>query len=355
MSSKISITINQLHEITGGRLVGHSDDLIINLNRIEFAIKGEMTFYADKAYLEYLEKSLATCIIIDEKFDFAPKDNQVFIFLNNPYQKFVELIKLIDSKQNKPTSGIHPTAIICDGASVHETASIGPYCYVGSNSEIGSNCLLSAGVIMGNDVIIGEGTKIYPNATIYHDVKIGSNCIIHAGAVIGSDGFGYLEQSNGIYDKIPQIGDVVIGNNVEIGSNTTIDRAMIGSTIIEDGVKLDNLIQIAHNVIIGENSAFASQVGIAGSTKIGKRNRFGGQVGVSGHIFTQDDVILTAQSGVPSSITKRGIYFGAPAREHIRALRIEGAINNLPELAKELNSLRKKVDELEMKLKSDIK
>lgn len=203
------------------------------------------------------------------------------------------------------------------------------------------------GVVLGDNVRIGKNTTLNSNVSVYEDCQIGDNCIIHAGAVIGADGFGFQENEDGSYSKVPQLGNVLIMDDVEIGANSTIDRALLGSTIIGKGVKIDNLVQVAHNVFIDENTAIAAQVGISGSSKIGKRNKIAGQCGIAGHLNICDDVLLMAQSGVPNNITKSGAYFGTPIRERMKAFRIEAVVNNLPELKKELSQLTKRVDSLE--------
>jgi UDP-3-O-[3-hydroxymyristoyl] glucosamine N-acyltransferase len=240
-------------------------------------------------------------------------------------------------------SGIHPTAVVESTAQISPSATIGANCYIGENSIIKDRAVIYPNSSIQRDVTIGENCIIYSNVSIYYGCTIGRDCIIHSGAVIGSDGFGFQENKDGSYTKIPQIGKVIIGDSVEIGANTTIDRAFVGSTIIEYGVKLDNLIQIAHNDEIGENSAMAAQVGISGSTKIGKRVRLGGQVGISGHIEIGDDVVLLAKSGVPKSMTEKGIYIGAPARDRLTAFKIEAVIHNLPQLSKDVDKIKKKL------------
>ena len=227
---------------------------------------------------------------------------------------------------------------------IDETAYIGANCVIGNNCKIGKNTVLHSNISIYDNSKIGDNCTIHANVTIYEDTEIGNNCVIHSGVALGSDGFGFLENKDGSYTKIPQLGNVVLENDIEIGANTTIDRALVGSTIIRNGVKLDNQIQIAHNCEIGENSAMAAQVGVSGSVKVGKRNRFGGQSGISGHIEIADDVVLLAKSGVPKSIEKGGLYFGSPIREKMQAFRIEAVIHNLPDLAKDVKLIKKKLE-----------
>ena len=335
--------INEIANLINAKVVGETSKTISQLNRIEHATKNELTFYSDKKYLQYLENSDATAIIVPENFDKLPKENQVFLCVANPYLSFLILINHFAPKPTEQ-SGIHPSAIIEPSARVHPTAHIGANCYIGEYVEIGANTIVRANTTIQNNSKIGENNLIHSNVSIYYNTVIGNNCIIHSGAVIGSDGFGFFENADKSYTKIPQIGNVVIENDVEIGANTTIDRALVGSTFIRCGVKLDNLIQIAHNVELGENTAIAALVGIAGSTNIGKRNRIGGHSGISGHISTSDDVTLMAMSGVPSTVEKAGIYFGAPIRDKLTGFKIAAIIHNLPELSKDVQKIKKKLE-----------
>ncbi len=335
MKKRYHLTCQEIADITGGKITGNNSILINNLNRIEYAENDELTFYADDKYEKYLINGKAGCVLIDEKFNLEPKENQCFIFVKDAYKSFVKVLQYISKTQIPDKGLIHPTAIIDSTAKIGKNCSIGAYSIIGKNTTIGNDTIIKSLVTIGNNVDIGSNTIIHSNVVCYDEIVIGNNCIIHSGAVIGSDGFGFIENNDGSYTKIPQLGNVVIGDNVEIGANTTIDSAIAGSTIIENGVKIDNLVHIAHNVIIGENSALAAQSGIAGSTKIGKRNRLGGQVGLIGHIKTTDDVIIAAQSGVSKSITQKGIYFGSPAKEKLKAFRLEAILRNLPDIYEE--------------------
>jgi len=240
----------------------------------------------------------------------------------------------------------HATATIHASAIVDATASIGPGCVISEGCTVGEGVQLFANVVLYPKVKVGAGTMINANVSCASGTQIGERCIIHSGVVIGSDGFGFLENKDGSFEKIPQVGIVVIGDDVEIGANTTIDRAAVGATIIGSGVKLDNLIHIAHGVQVGEHTAMAAQAGISGSTTLGKRNRIAGQVGVVGHIQTTDDVIVEAQSGLSKSVTEPGHYFGSPAKEHRTALRMEAALRRLPELLNEFRELQRIVAEI---------
>lgn len=336
------IACEKIAKIVEGKIQGNPELLVYELNRIELAKEGDLTFFSDKKYEKYLRETQATCIIVPLNYQNDPaSEQQVFIRVTNPYFAFFTLLNYLDTYYQKFVSFIHPSAVVGKNCSIHPTAYIGPYCIIGDNCSIDEGSKLMSNIVLYDNVAIGKNTLIHSNVVCYYNTKIGNNCIIHSGAVIGSDGFGFIENKDGSYTKIPQLGNVVIGNSVEIGANTTIDRAVVGSTIIEDGVKIDNLVQIAHNVYIGENSAMAAQVGISGSSKIGKRNRLAGQVGIAGHLEIVDDVIIEAKSGVPKSILESGVYFGAPPKKKAEAFRILTASNELPEILRQFSKLKK--------------
>lgn len=315
----------EIKEILGGELVGSPDLILTDLNRIEHVSDNQISFVSERKYFDLLNHK-AGLLIVNSDLELNDNLADCFLRVENAYLTFVKLLKLIEEKFLKKASKISQTAVIS------ESSTIGKKPLIMDNAFIGENC------IIGNNVVI------HPNVSILDRTEIGDNCIIHSGAVIGSDGFGYAENKDGSYTKIPQLGNVKIGNNCEIGANTCIDRAVAGSTIISDGVKLDNLIHIAHNVEIGENSAFASQVGISGSVKIGKRVKMGGQSGSAGHLEICDDVTILAQSGVPRSVEKKGVYFGSPIKERLEAFKIEASLKSLPDALKELKKLSKKVE-----------
>lgn len=335
------LTVKEIAGITDGILHGSPDIVITALRSAETAGEGDITFISNEKYLKYLENSRVSCVIMREKADLPAFNDRAYIFADDPYKSFVMLLKYLDSIKPKRAPDIHPTAIIAETAKISKSVFIGAFCTIGDNSVIDSGVELHPGVRIAENCHIGSNSIIYPNAVVYADCIIGRACIIHSGAVIGSDGFGNLENSDGSYEKIPQIGNVIIGDNVEIGANTTIDCALFGSTIIEDGVKLDNLIHIGHNCRIGENTAMAAHVGISGSVRIGKRNRIGGQAGLAGHLETADDVVLLAKSGVAKSIEKKGVYFGSPIKDRLKAFKIEAVINNLPDLAKDIAEIKR--------------
>lgn len=348
MSYKIHKTCEEIALFIGGELVGDGKVVISGLNRIEHAAEGDITFYNDTKFEDFFKNSKASCIIVSDKLfnELQTNPDIVYIKVDNPYKKFISILNKIYEDNQTVQYGIHPTAIIDNSAQISPKSYIGPYCVIGKNAIISEGVFLHSRVCLYDDVTIGEGTYVHSNVILCYGTKIGKNCIIQPGAVIGADGFGFIENPNGSYTKIPQLGNVVLGDDVEIGANTTIDRAIVGSTIIGNGVKIDNLVHIAHNAEIGENTAMAAQVGISGSTKIGKRNRFGGQVGIAGHLHTADDVAIQAQSGVAKSIHKPGIYFGSPVKERIKAFRIEAALHQLPDIITEVKKLSKKISQI---------
>lgn len=346
MKFKFEISAQKINEIVGGVHTGDFNLILTGLNNIEFAQKGDITFYSDKKFKSYLNTTTASLVIVDENFIYEENYTFDIIKTKSPYSSFAGLLIYLNENFGNKYSGISNQAKIEENVSIGKDVFIGPGAYIGDNSIIGNNVIIHPNVTIYNNVEIGDNTIIHSNTVICSQTEIGKNCLILPGAVIGSDGFGFLENKDGTYTRIPQLGNVIIRDNVEVGANTTIDRAMVGSTIINDGVKLDNLIQIGHNCRVGENTAMVALSGISGSTHIGKRNRIAGQVGIAGHIFTGDDVVILAKSGVNQPIENKGIYFGAPPRERMAAFRIETEIGNLPETAKMVRALQKDVQEL---------
>ena len=322
------LSARQISEIVGGELLGSPEIIARKLNRAENAQSGDLVFIAKPEFEKFLDEKNPSIVLIPKDFPRHQNQNQTFIKCENPYKSFVILLKYLDNLTKKEPS-------------IHKSVT------VGNNTQIGNNADIGAGVVIGNNCKIGENIIIYPNVTIYDYTEIGDDCIVHAGAVIGGDGFGFEQMEDESYLKIPQMGNVIIGDNVEIGANTTIDRSVAGSTIISNGVKIDNLVQIAHNVEIGENTVIASQVGIAGSVKIGKRAKLGGQVGSAGHISIADDVTIMAQSGIAQNVEKAGTYFGSPIRPRLEAIRIINAVGELPNMLKKIRKLEKYLDKKE--------
>ncbi|MGA1307166.1 MAG: UDP-3-O-(3-hydroxymyristoyl)glucosamine N-acyltransferase [Candidatus Kapaibacteriota bacterium] len=346
MKLKKSYTIAEIATHLDSKVEGDESIVIDGIGRIEESKPGEVLFISGKEFISYLKVCTYNCILIPPTMNVEPMEGQAFIRVKHPHAAFATLISLFFPNEptipsTEETAFIHPTASLGENVVIHAGAYIGPNCVIGDDCIIHPYVVLSGNVSMGNHCIA------YPHVVCYANTVIGNNVILHAGCVIGSDGFGYIESSDGSYRKIKHVGNVILEDDVEIGSNTTIDRSVVNSTIISKGVKIDNLVQIGHNVSIGEHTAFAAQVGIAGSAKIGARNRFAGQVGTVGHLSTADDVIVYGQSGIAQSIEQSGIYFGSPAIERCKEMRRIYASQQLPELLKLINSLELRIKELE--------
>lgn len=342
MNANVNLTVEEIAKVVDGKLYGNSNIVVKNISRIENSKPNDLSFIFDSSYQKYIETSEASCFLIPENISFSSIENKAFIVCRDPHFALLELLNyIVKIKSEETTTSIHNTAVVDKTAKIGDKAVINANCYIGKNCVIGNNVILHPNVVLYDNVEVGSNSIINSNVVCYDDTVIGKNCIIHSGAVIGADGFGFYENKDGSYKKIPQLGNVHIGDNVEIGANAAIDRALLDSTIISDGVKIDNLVHIAHNCTIGKNSAMAAQVGIAGSTKIGERNRFAGQVGISGHIEIGDDVFIAAQSGVSKSIKESGMYFGSPAKDKAKAYKIEACIRSLPEIIKDIEKLKK--------------
>lgn len=340
----MEISCQEISLLIGGELIGDGSLKVDNLRGIERAEPGDLSFLYDSRYEKFLSSTNATCVITYKEIKDKPKENQCFITLDDPHAGFVKIIKFVDTQMSKRESFVHKSAVFGENCDIDDSVYIGANCVIGKNVKIAEGVSIKPNVVIYDNVKIGKNTVLHSNSTLYQNSEIGENCIIHAGAVIGSDGFGYLEnKETGELDKIPHIGKVIIEDDVEIGANTTIDRAMIGKTIIGKGSKLDNLVQIGHNTEIGENSAFAAQAGISGSVKIGRRNRFGGQTGAAGHITTTDDVVIMAQSGIAKSVEEKGLYFGSPIKDKRTAFKIEAGLKMLPDLIQDIKQIKRKL------------
>ena len=353
----------RLDEIAGfihGDISGDKDVEITNVAKIEDAHPGDITFLANLKYKKYLRTTSASAILLTKRTEFEElqrRENPISIVrVEDPYQSFLQLIDKFSPLPQPLAIGIHPTAVISKTAKLAEKTAIGAYVVIGEHCVIDSKAVIHPGTVLGDHVHIGSNTLIYPNVTIREYCWIGDRVVIHSGTVIGSDGFGFATKEDGTYEKIPQRGIVFIEDDVEIGANCTIDRATLGETRIKMGAKLDNLIQVAHNVIIGEHTVIAAQTGISGSSKVGKHCSFGGQVGLTGHITIADNTSIGAQSGVPKTIDQPGkIWFGYPAKELHETLKIQAAVGQLPALLHEIRNMQKKIEELELLLKSNWK
>lgn len=351
----MKMRLTEIARLLEGEISG--DDVEIHrVAKIEEAGPGDITFLANLKYKKHLKTTLASAVLIskDQHFEeFEQRNIPISVVrVSDPYRSFLRLIDHFHPPLQPLPRGIHNTAIISSSARVSHDVSIGAHVVIGDRTMIGANTTIYPCTVIAEDVEIGAGSILYANVTVREQCKIGNRVIIHSGTVVGSDGFGFAPKEDGSYEKIPQRGIVVIEDDVEIGANCTIDRATLGETLIRRGAKLDNLIQIAHNVVIGEHTVIAAQAGISGSTKIGKHCALGGQVGLTGHITIADKTNIGAQSGVPKSITESGkTYFGYPAREIHETWRIEGALRQLPQLLYEFRNLQKRLEELEQSIK----
>lgn len=311
----MEFSVQQIAEILGGRVEGDGTVMVSNLSKIEDGQPHTLSFLANPKYEEYIYKTNASAVIVSEdlKLKKSVKPTCNLIRVEDAYSSFAKLLEYFNQIRHPQPGKEHPH-FADDSAQLGKEVFIGAHAYIGRNAQIGNNVVLYPNSYIGNDAKIGDNTIVYPGARILDYCEVGKNCTIHANAVIGSDGFGFAPDGDNTYHKVPQIGNVVIEDHVDIGANTTIDRATLGSTIIKKGVKLDNLIQVAHNVVIGENTAIAAQAGIAGSTKIGKNCMIGGQVGFNGHITIANNTRIAAQSGIPNNIKKEGqTLLGSPA------------------------------------------
>ena len=342
----MQFTAKELGEILGGTVEGDPEVKVSAPAKIEEAGAENFTFIANQKYESYAYSTKASVIIVNNDFHPQQHVTSTLVRVADPYIAFTGLLQRFGALLGA-REGIEPDVFISPSAKIGEKTYVGAFSYIGENAVIGNGAQIYPQVYIGDGVEIGEGAIIYPGVKVYAECKIGNRCILHAGAVVGSDGFGFAPQKDGSYQKIPQLGNVVLEDDVEVGANTTIDRATLGSTVIKKGVKLDNLIQIAHNVEIGENTAIAAQAGISGSTKVGRNSIIGGQAGVVGHLSLAAGTRINAQSGVSKSITEEGkAVTGSPAFEYKEALKAQVVFRHLPELEKRIQHLEKTIETL---------
>lgn len=338
----MKISATQLNEILNGEIVGNADVLVSSPAKIEEAQSGSISFLANPKYENYAYSTQASILIVADSFQPKAAISSTMIKVKDPYAAFTSLLQFYQKMTHQKPEGIEQPSHIADSAQIDEGCFVGAFTYISEQSSIGSHTILHQQVFIGPNVKIGKNCVLHSGVKIYKDCVIGDHCIIHSNTVIGSDGFGFSPNATGSFDKIPQLGNVVIGNHVEIGSNVCIDRATIGSTLIHDGVKLDNLIQIAHNVEIMENTVIAAQSGVSGSTKIGKNCMIGGQVGFVGHIEIAAGTKVQAQSGVNKSITQPNTaVYGSPALDYKDFVKSYVIFRKLPEVEKRVQELEK--------------
>lgn len=337
----------QIAHIVSGKVEGNANSAVSSFGKIEEAKSDQLAFLANPKYEDFLYSTHASIVIVNESLELKQPITPTLIRVPDAYSAFATLLDKYQQIQTQQLTGIQQPVYIHASAKTGENVFIGAFAYLGENVIIGNGTKIFSNVYLGNNVTIGENTIIHPGVIIYHDCKVGKNVIIHAGTVIGSDGFGYAPQSDGSLKKVPQIGNVVIEDHVEIGANTTIDRATIGSTLIKAGAKLDNLLQIAHNVEVGNNTVIAAQTGISGSTKIGNNVMIGGQAGLAGHLQIADGTKINGKSGVSKSIkSPNSSVTGTPAIDYATSMRSQAIARNLPALEKRLAELEKQLAEL---------
>lgn len=345
----MEFTASTIAGFLNGEIEGNPDIKVNTIAKIEEGHEGALSFLANPKYEHYIYQTKSSIVLVNKSFVPSASIGATLIRVENSYEAFASLLRLVDQARPRK-KGIHPSAIIESSAKVGSDVFIGPYAYIGENCIIGDGCSIYPHVYIGDNTRLGISCTINPGVKIYHDCLIGEGCIIHAGSVIGSDGFGFAPQSDNEYMKIPQLGNVVLEDHVEIGANVTIDRATMGSTIIRKGVKLDNLIQIGHNVEVGENTVMAAQAGISGSTKIGKNCMFGGQVGLAGHLKIADGTKIGAQGGILGDVkVENTVIIGSPAIELKQFMRCSVIFKKLPEMKIKIDLLEKEIESLKMK------
>ena len=340
----MEFSAKQIAQFVQGVIEGDEDATVNTFAKIEDGKPGAISFLSNPKYTHYIYDTESSIVLVDKSVELEKPTKATLIKVDNAYECVAKLLQLYESMKPKKT-GIDSLAFISPSAKIGENVYIGAFAYIGDNVVIGDGCQIYPNVVICENAKVGNDCLFYPNVTIYHDCHIGNRVTLHAGSVVGSDGFGFAPSENG-YDKIPQIGIVTIEDDVEIGANTCIDRSTMGSTYVRKGVKLDNLVQIAHNTDIGANTVMSAQVGIAGSTKVGQWCMFGGQVGIAGHITIGNKVFLGAQSGVPSSLKDNQTLIGTPPMEKLPDFKSQAIFQKLPDLYKQIQKLQKEVDEL---------
>lgn len=342
----MNFTAEAIAEFLKGEVVGDPNTVVNNISKIEEGLPGTLSFLANPKYNSFLYQTKASIVLINKDFQLEKEVKATLIRVENAYQSFASLLELYQQNRFQET-GISDQSFIASSAEIGEHLFLGHFSVIGENCKIGNNVKIHHNVTIGQHVTIGDNTEIRAGVNIYYDCVLGKNCYIHSGTVIGAEGFGFAPQEDGVYKKVPQVGNVILEDFVEVGANSCIDRATLGSTIIRKGVKIDNLVQIAHNVEVGENTVIAALTGISGSTKIGKSCMIAGQVGVVGHISIADGTILAAQSGINKTIKNSGIIMqGSPAMELKNFQKSSVYFKKLPDLVKQIEALEAQIKAL---------
>ena len=328
--------------LLGGKITGDANRQVWDVGSIETAQEGQLTFLCDAKYLSHLPNTNASVVLMTESIAFDGDTRATLIRVENARSAMGQLLALVAKAMNPAKQGIEQPSFVSEGVAIPEDAYVGAFAYIGKNVQLGKGVQIYPHTYIGDNVKIGDHTILYSGVKIYYNCQVGNDCILHAGVVVGSDGFGFEPDAKGVNQKLPQIGNVIIEDDVEIGANTTIDRAMMGSTIVRRNAKIDNLVQIGHNVEVGASDFLCAQVGIAGSSKIGSHCILAGQVGVAGHLEIADNCVFGAQSGIPSSVRKPGMYQGSPIIDAMNWRRSVVGFKQLPELMKKIQELEKK-------------
>lgn len=348
----MEFTAQQIADFLGGEIQGDPSVKVSDFSKIEEGKPGTLSFLSNPKYSQYIYDSQASIILVNKDFQPEREVHSTLVKVDDAYQSLARLLSMVDQAKPKKT-GISPLAYISSSAVIGENAYIAPFVYIGEQVTIGNNVSLHPHSCVEDGAKIGENVTMFSGVKVYYNCVIGNNCTLHSGSVIGSDGFGFAPSEDGSYKKIPQMGNAVLEDNIEIGANTVVDRATLGSTIIRKGVKIDNLVQIAHNVEVGENTVIAAQTGISGSTKLGKQCILAGQVGIAGHLHIADGTIFGAQSGVPNSVkVPNQTLQGYPVVPVMTFHRASIVYKNLPDLQKTVYALQKKIQELENRISS---
>ena len=337
----MEFSAQQIAMMLGGEVAGNADAKVSDVAPIEQAQAQHLSFITDAKYLPFLQSTKAGIVLVTKSLISDPLTANLspltVILVENARGAMAQLLQAVAEVLNPRRKGVEQPAYIADGVTIPEDAYVGAFAYIGKNVRLGKGVQIYPQAYVGDNVVIGDNTILYAGAKVYYNCRVGSNCILHSGCVIGADGFGFEPDAKGFYHKVPQIGIVVVEDEVEIGANTTVDRAMMGETRVSRNAKIDNLVQVAHNVKVGESTVLCSQVGIAGSSTVGSHCTLTGQVGVGGHLEIADNCIIGAQSGVPSSITKPGMYLGTPAMDAGLSRRIYAAMRKLPDMYRKLH------------------
>ena len=328
--------------LLGGKVTGDANRKVSDVGPIESAHEGQLSFLCDAKYLPHLPQTGASVVLMTESIPFNGETNATLIRVENARAAMGQLLSLVAKAMNPAKQGVEQPSFVSEGVVIPDDAYIGAFAYIGKNVQLGKGVQIYPHTYIGDNVKVGDNTILYSGVKVYYNCVIGKDCILHAGVVVGSDGFGFEPDAKGVNQKLPQIGNVIIEDDVEIGANTTVDRAMMGSTIIRRNAKLDNLVQVAHNVEVGESTFMCAQVGVAGSTKVGSHCILAGQVGVAGHITIADNCVFGAQSGIANHVKKSGMYQGSPIIDAMNWRRSVVGFKQLPDIMKRLQELEKK-------------